>query len=85
MTLFTFAPAAPRLTVARPAPQAGGPLLVQLQGQPGTTYVIQTSTNLSAWTAVSTLALGTNSTVVLTNLVPAGPGPTFWRAEWQGL
>ncbi len=85
MTLFTLAPAAPRLTVATPAPQAGEPLLVQLQGQPGATYVVQISTNLSAWTSVSTNALGTNHTVILTNPVPARSGHTFWRAFWPGL
>jgi hypothetical protein len=84
ITLFTLAPAAPRLAVATPAPQAGEPLLVQLQGQPGTTYVIQISTDLSVWTSVSTNALGTNSTLILTNPVPAAPGQTFWRALWPG-
>ena len=84
MTLFTLAPAAPRLAVARPAPQAGEPLLVELQGQPETTYVIQTSTNLGAWTSVSTNALGTNNTLILTNPVPAASGQTFWRALWRG-
>lgn len=84
MTLFTLAPTAPRLAVVTPAPQAGGPLLVELHGQPGTTYVIQTSTNLAAWTSVSTNALGTNNTLVLTRPVPAASGQTFWRALWPG-
>jgi hypothetical protein len=84
MTLFTLAPAAPSLAVAAPAPQGGAPLLLQLQGQPGATYVIQVSTNLSAWTPVSTNALGTNSSVILTNGVPGGSGQAFWRALWPG-
>jgi hypothetical protein len=84
MTLFALAPAAPRLAVAAPKPQAGAPLLVQLQGQPGATYVIQVSTNLSAWTSVSTNALGTNNSVIFTNRVPAGSRQAFWRAFWPG-
>jgi len=84
ITLFTLPPEAPRLAVLAPAPPAGGLLLLQLQGQPGASYVVQVSTNLSAWTAVSTNALGTNNAVILTNALPAGPGRTFWRALWQG-
>jgi hypothetical protein len=87
LTLFTFAPAAPCLTVLPPVPQPGDQFVVQLQGQPGVRYFIQSSTNLSstnlsAWTTVSTNTL-VASTLNLTNPVPAGTAARFWRALWQ--
>lgn len=83
MTLFTFAPAAPRLAVLPPAPQPSGQIVLQLQGQAGVRYVLETSTNLSAgvWTAVSTNTLAA-STLNFTNST-AGVGKEFWRAVWQ--
>ncbi|MGO8678396.1 MAG: alpha-L-arabinofuranosidase [Limisphaerales bacterium] len=84
MTLFTLAPAAPRLSVVPPAPLAGATVLVRLQGQPGTTYIIQSSTNLASWTSVSTNALGTNATLLLSQPLPAASRHTFWRAFWPG-
>ena len=50
-------------------------------------YVIQYSTNLSstnlnAWTTVSTNTLAAN-TLNLTTPVPAGTAARFWRALWQ--
>ena len=87
LTLFSFAPAAPRLTVLPPVPNLGGQFVVQLQGQPQVRYYIQTSTNLSAtnlsaWTTVSTNTLVAN-TLTITNPVPAGTAARFWRALWQ--
>jgi hypothetical protein len=82
MTLFTFAPAAPRLAAFPAVPQPGGQLIIQLQGQPQVRYLIQSSTNLSAWTTVSTNTLAGN-TFNLTNPVPAGAAARFWRALWQ--
>ena len=82
LTLFTFAPAAPSLVVLPPAPRPGGQFVFQLQGQPGARYYVQNSTNLSAWTTVSTNWL-TGSTLNITNPVPAGAAISFWRAVWQ--
>ncbi|MGO8929748.1 MAG: alpha-L-arabinofuranosidase [Limisphaerales bacterium] len=87
LTLFTFAPAAPCLAVLPSVPQPGCQCLVQLQGQPGVRYFIQcstnlSSTNLSAWTTVSTNTLVAN-TLNFTNPVPAGAAARFWRALWQ--
>jgi hypothetical protein len=82
MTLFTFAPAAPRLAVLPPIIHPGDQFVVQLQGQPQVRYLIQSSTNLSAWTTVSTNTLVT-SILNLTNPVPAGTATRFWRALWQ--
>jgi alpha-N-arabinofuranosidase len=87
LTLFTFAPAAPRLAVLPPVTHLGGQFVVQLLGQPGVRYYIQSSTNLSptnlsAWTTVSTNTLVAN-TLNLTNPIPAGTTARFWRALWQ--
>jgi alpha-N-arabinofuranosidase len=87
LTLFTFAPAAPRLAVLPPVTHLGGQFVIQLLGQPGVRYYIQSSTNsgatnLSAWTTVSTNTLIAN-TLNLTNPVPAGTAARFWRALWQ--
>jgi alpha-L-arabinofuranosidase len=82
LTLFTLAPAAPNLVIQPPPPQRGGQFVFQLQGQPGVRYYVQNSTNLSAWTTVSTNRLAGNA-LNLTNPVPAGAGLTLWRAVWQ--
>ncbi len=82
LTLFTFAPAAPYLALLPPAPQPGGQFVFQLQGQPGVRYYVQNSTNLSAWTTVSTHWL-TGNALNLTNPVPADAVNSFWRAVWQ--
>jgi hypothetical protein len=79
LTLFTFAPAAARLT---PVTAGDGHFVFQLQGQPATPYVIQTTTNLLAWTAVSTNTL-TGSTINITNAIVSNQSPRFWRAVWQ--
>lgn len=82
LTLFTFAPAAPRLAVLPPVAERGGQFVVQLQGQPGVRYLIQSSTDLGTWSTVSTNTLVSN-TLNFTNPVPAGTGARFWRALWQ--
>ena len=82
LTLFTFAPAAPCLVILPPTPQPGGQWICQLQGEPGTRCYVQNSTNLGAWTTVSTQQL-TGSTLNLTNPVPAQAAISFWRAVWQ--
>jgi hypothetical protein len=70
------------LAVLPPIPQPGGQFVVQLLGQPQVRYFIQSSTNLSAWTTVTTNTLVGN-TLNLTNPVPAGTATRFWRALWQ--
>ena len=87
LTLFTLAPAASHLAVLPPVPRPGGQLVLQLQGQPQVRYLIQSSTNLSstnlsAWTTVSTNTLAA-STLNFTNPVQAGIAARFWRALWQ--
>ena len=81
LTLFTLAPAAPRLSVL-PSPAPGGQFVLQLQGQPGVRYFIQNSTNLTTWTTVSTNTL-VGSTLNRTNPPSATLALSFWRALWQ--
>ena len=76
LTLFTFAPAAPKVQAAV---MNSGKFIFQLQGQAGVPYQIQTSTNLSAWVSNSTVML-TNTTWNVTNTI--APGAKFWRAVW---
>jgi alpha-L-arabinofuranosidase len=78
LTLFTFAPAASQLAAFVPA---SGGMVLQLQGQPGTPYVIQTSPDLFSWTPVSTNLLAGNL-LNITNNIPPGSSQQFWRAVW---
>ncbi|HWX21185.1 MAG TPA: alpha-L-arabinofuranosidase [Candidatus Binatia bacterium] len=81
LSLFTLPPAPPSLAVLPPPQPAGQPVL-QLQGQPNVRYVLQSSSNLTAWLNVSTNTLST-STLSFTNPVPPGAALQFWRAVWQ--
>jgi hypothetical protein len=79
LTLFTFAPAAPRLAALPPA--SAGQFVFQLQGQANVRYVIQNSTNLAAWLSVSTNTLS-GSMLNVTNSIAPGAPVKFWRAVW---
>jgi hypothetical protein len=79
LTLFTFPPGPAQLSATLPQP---GQFVLQLQGQPGTPYIVQSSPDLSAWTPVSTNRL-TGSVLNLTNAVSPGTAQQFWRAVWQ--
>jgi len=81
LTLFTLTPAPAKLV---PVSVAGGQFVFQLQGQPGTPYILQSSTNLNApgWISVSTNTL-VGSSLNVTNPLAAGTGQKFWRAVWQ--
>jgi hypothetical protein len=87
LTLFTFAPSVgpPRAPQLQVLSSAAGQLIFQLQGQSGTPYVIQTSTDLTSsanWLSVSTNTLS-GSTLNFTNPIPSGGAQQFWRALWQ--
>jgi hypothetical protein len=81
LTVFSFPPVAPALNVL-PWQPGSGQVVLQLGGQPGTPYVFQTSSNLSAWTPVSTNLAG-RSSINITNTVSPGAPRQFWRAVWQ--
>jgi hypothetical protein len=78
MSLVTMAPAPPVLNVSA-QDSSGSPIILELQGQPGARYVIQTATDLQTWTSISTNTLVGNS-LALTNTVVTGPH--YWRALW---
>ena len=80
MTLFSLAPAAPRLAVLSAA--GSGPVVLQLQGQPNVRYFLQSSTDLKTWTAFATNTL-VGTSLDLTNPPPVGQVAAFWRALWQ--
>jgi alpha-N-arabinofuranosidase len=81
LTLFVFAPVAPSLAVL-PVQPGSGQFVLQLGGQPGTPYVLKTSTHLPNWTPVSTNILVTSS-LNITNTLPTGAGGQFWKAVWE--
>ena len=79
MTLFTLTPAAPGIAALPPTPD--GRFVCQLQGQPDVPYVLQSSSNLTDWTPVSTNSLAGN-TLNVTNSTTAA-AQQFWRAAWM--
>ncbi|MGH7952428.1 MAG: alpha-L-arabinofuranosidase [Limisphaerales bacterium] len=79
LTLFTFAPAPARLSAFLSEP---GQVVFELQGQSGGRYIIQSSTNLATWTAVSTNTLA-ESILNITNSIQPGATQKFWLAVWQ--
>jgi len=82
LTLLALVPEAPKLQAVPLTEAPAGAFVIQLQGQPAVRYVIQTATNVAAWTSVSTNTL-TRPTLNLTNLIAADSGPRLWRAVWQ--
>jgi hypothetical protein len=81
MTLITLSPSSPTLAVVPPA-QAGGQLVLRLQGQPGACYSLQATTDFTNWATISTNSL-TSSSVNITNPMPAETATKFYRAAWQ--
>jgi hypothetical protein len=87
LTLFTFVPAstpvpsAARLAIIPLTQPSGREVILQLQGQAGATYVLQSSPDLALWTAISTNTV-TGSFLNLTNPSPAS-AQQFYRAMWQ--
>jgi alpha-N-arabinofuranosidase len=78
MTVFVVPPAAPSLHAVS---ASGGSLVLQLQGQTGAPYVIQTSTDLLSWNPVSTNMLATSPMNVTNSFSPGSA--RFWRAYWK--
>jgi alpha-N-arabinofuranosidase len=80
LTLFTFPPGPSRLSVLHAQPTQ---IQLQLQGQSGTPYLLQSTTNLSSktWTTVSTVTLAGTSTNI-TIPISAGAPNQFYRAVW---
>jgi alpha-L-arabinofuranosidase len=80
-TILTFVPSAPFLAILG-SQKTSNQFVLKLEGQAGVPYVIQTSTNLTSWTAVSTNTLFASS-LNITNPINLGATRQFWRAVWQ--
>jgi hypothetical protein len=80
-TVLALSPAPAKL-MAIPFPPAASQFVFQLQGQAGVPYVIQRSTNLFAWTSISTNTLLAGTLNLTNSLNPTFP-KQFWRAVWQ--
>jgi hypothetical protein len=80
-TVLVLSPA-PTTFLAISIPPAASQVVFQLQGQVGVPYVIQRSTNLITWTAISTNTLLASKVNITNSLDPSLP-MQFWRAIWQ--
>jgi hypothetical protein len=80
LTLFTFSPAPSRLAVLQAQPTS---VELQLQGQPGASYAIQSAPNVvgGSWISIATNLL-TGATTNITLPVPAGAPRQFYRSVW---
>jgi alpha-N-arabinofuranosidase len=79
LTLFTFAPGPASLSVQA---YQTNQIKLLLQGQPNTSYIIQSSPDLGHWNSVSTNALAGSSTNIFLPISPGQPAQ-FFRAVWQ--
>jgi hypothetical protein len=79
ITLFVL-PSAPPFQLRPDAGGRSGPWNLWLDGQAGQTYILQSSTNLASWAAVSTNTLSSNS--VLVNISPLGTAARYYRGLW---
>jgi hypothetical protein len=79
VTVFSLQPGAPRL--APVALQPNGGFELQLQGEPSATYTIEISTDLAAWSPITTNTL-TNATFDFTDLQATNSTHRFYRAVW---
>ena len=79
LTLFTFAPGPAVVGVQAVQP---GQVQLLLQGQPGTSYIIQSSPDLFNWSSLVTNNLvGSSASIPVP--VPPGTMTQFFRALWQ--
>jgi hypothetical protein len=58
-----------------------GTVVLQINGQAGVRYFLQSSTNLVSWTTVSTNQL-TGTSMAITNPINGGGPIKHWRALW---
>jgi hypothetical protein len=81
VTLFAFSPAAPVLSALAIAPGANQ-FVIGLQAQSGVPYVLQVSTNLTAWTPALTITPAA-TLVNITNALSGATPRQYWRAVWE--
>jgi alpha-L-arabinofuranosidase len=82
VTVFNLVPTAPTLTAHLAASTSPGQITLLLQGQPGASYVLETSSKcMSGWVPVSTNFLS-EPTCTLTETLKPEVGGQYWRAVW---
>jgi hypothetical protein len=81
ITLFIVPSAAPPFRMRVGTNNPPGQLQFWVDGQEGQSYMIQSSTNLKTWQAISTNLLSSNSFSFL--ISPANSASTFYRAVFQ--
>jgi hypothetical protein len=80
---LTISPGIPNPPSLLHVSASGGQVVFQLMGDSGVPYVVQQSSNLFAWTSIST-NLPSGGVLYITNPIASDPGATmFWRALWQ--
>ncbi len=79
LTLLTFEPSASQLSVPV---ISSGQVVLTLEGQSGTPYIIQSSSDLTHWNSVSTNRL-TGTSLSVTNSISPTSAAQFWRAVWM--
>jgi hypothetical protein len=80
LDMFTLTSRAPSLAWRQAAPSAGALSLV-LTGKPGTTYILEGSTNLFNWVGLATNNIPAGGPPTITNAVPANLPARFIRAR----
>ena len=78
-TVSAAIPATPRLQAVSASTSQ---FVFRLLGDTNVSYVVQSSTNLTAWISVSTNTLPPGA-LTITNSISPGVSPQFWRAIWQ--
>lgn len=56
-----------------------GLLSLAVRGKPGTSYVLERSDDLAAWSAVATNTIPASGTPTATNLIPVTASQAFFR------
>jgi hypothetical protein len=74
---LSILPPLPNALTPLPSQPASGSFIVQLAGQSGQTYIMETSTNLTAWVPVSTNILASSPVNITNALIPGATGQ-FW-------
>ena len=80
LDMLTLQSRVPVLSWQTPAP-AGGVMKLGVAGKPGTSYVLEHSTNLVNWSALATNTIPLTGAPMVTNSVAVNPPGRFYRAR----
>jgi hypothetical protein len=76
---FTLQSRVPLLQWTSTVP-TGGLLPLTVTGKPGNTYILESSSDLVAWSSVATNTIPAGGPPTFTNLFPTGASQSFFRA-----